>query len=258
MGEPRLVPPSLCPVSCVVVRYRMTLTGSFVTGMDKKSTSAPHLPPAMLSQQQPDCRDSALTCVDIENGSHRPRGSTWSQSVRPATDLHPNSSHGSRRPSNSIPPKITFADYSDMACGKASPYIDMTSSQRKTLLAADGKENFVPHCKSHRSNPTFSEPFPELSASSEDEVSLHSMEESISLHSAAGGSIDSVSMSSQSSSYASSAHNSLYTDLEPTSINSKCRKAHVTPKATSYICEDASLDSRCYVSDYTEMAAVRK
>lgn len=152
-----------------------------------------------------------------------------------------------------------------MACGKASSYMDMTVGQKVTshAVSADGKENFVPYSKSHRNNPTFTEPFPELSASSEDEISLHSMEESISLHSAAGGSIDSMSMSSQSSCYGGSILNSLHVDLEPQQqvVTQKPRKPYKTPKVTSYIQEDCSPNgssSQTSGSDYIHMSPVSK
>ena len=107
-------------------------------------------------------------------------------------------------------------DYVDMSCSArptTEPYMDMSANSRlsrtsvthSSFRQTDDKENQYRMGSPRSGKFQIVDPFPELSASSEDDLSIHSMEGSVSLHSLTSNSLtssaDSMSTSSHSSHY---------------------------------------------------------
>ncbi|XP_067937654.1 serine-rich adhesin for platelets-like [Watersipora subatra] len=194
-----------------------------LTGRDK-SSSAPHLIPASHQQQQRSESDLFMNLDFDDRGrtsslscTHRPRGSSWSQSIRPRAAT----TEQKRR----WPPQRTSGsntaedanDYIDMTQGSSTGYVEMSldkaSKQRLELVKQEDCEYQMAVQTSPRVSPLITHPFPELlSASSEDDVSLNSMEGSMSLHSLTS-SADNMSTSSHSSHHSTAIVSSL--DAEP-------------------------------------------
>lgn len=216
-----------------------------IAGKDK-SFSAPHLSPLVLSQyshQTSHNEQDNHSRTSSFSSSHRPRGSTWSQNTRPQHV----SAHRLRSNSAKCKPKPACSDYIDMTCGdgKHDCYVEMKLNRDK-----ENKENCVPQLVTPSSqHHMLSEPFPELSASSEDDVSLHSMEGSMSINSFTS-SADSMSTSSHSSHYGGVETAEPYVAMHP-SVLSMVRSASITrqmikpPRMQSFITEDNSDEKDC-------------
>ena len=217
-------------------------------------------------------RTASMSCA------HRPRGSSWSQSIRPrsATTEQKRRTRAQRTSTNNIAESST--DYVEMTrvsvkTGYVEMSLDKNSKQRLELATShmtekEDKENHTPSQSSPRSLLHPVHPFPELmSASSEDDVSLNSMEGSMSLHSLTS-SADSMSTSSHSSYHSNAFTSSL--DVEPyvamqtspVSMNnmlylrSHAHRLLLKPaRATSYIKDDMEETTKVSThSDYLEMS----
>lgn len=202
-----------------------------------KSSSAPHLMPGSQWQQRADTdlfmnldfdnrnRTGSLSCA------HRPRGSSWSQSIRPrsSTNDHKRRTRTQRLCNTTADGP---GDYIDMTQGgTTNGYVEMSldkSSKHRLEFAnhqnseKEDKENDQPaQIQSSHSprvpghgGPLVVHPFPQLmSASSDDDVSLNSIEGSASLHSLASSADSSMSASSHSSYHSSAFTTPL--DAEP-------------------------------------------
>lgn len=216
-------------------------------------------------------RTSSMTCA------HRPRGSSWSQFVRPRSSTTDHRLRGARSHRAYTNSKQIGTDYIDMTCSKPTTdsYVDMCLSQKaahklshalshSTQQRTDDKENhYQPPSPRSTTRVQLVDPFPELSASSEDDISLHSMEGSISLHSLTSNSLtssaDSMSMSSHSSHYGggtltTSLDAEPYVAMQPAPhsyVQSTAHRMMPKPaKISSYILDD-SLEQKS--SDYMDM-----
>lgn len=192
---------------------------------------------------------------------HRPRGSSWSQCTRPHTDPKTKSKR-SHRPHPKSPQSTTPSDYIDMTCGSKgdSCYVEMSLNHKncKTVTlqspSAEDKENHIPSSRSPRissKSRVISEPFPELSASSEDDVSLHSMEGSTSLYSLTSSGDSVMSVSSHSPYHSSHANPSPTLQMESEQLSvmrSSVRVSQRSLQAPSFIRDDTH-------SDYMEMSS---
>lgn len=216
--------------------------------------------------------------------SHRPRGTSWSQSVRPrsSTTDHKHKLSLCHRASGVSNLKPLGTDYVDMTCGKPSTdsYVDMCLRHRDSLSIThnsisgrEDKENRPSSPPSRSMKVQLVDPFPELSASSEDDISLHSMEGSISLHSFTSNSLtssaDSMSTSSHSSHYShsggggglltSSLDAEAYVAMQPAPVSyvqSITHSHRILPKptkVTSYILDDNHKKKPAKSHDYMDM-----
>ncbi|KAF6037433.1 hypothetical protein EB796_004255 [Bugula neritina] len=207
---------------------------------------------------------------------HRPRGSSWSQYIRPrsSTTDHKRRAQRKYKASNNSADSLTkTSEYVDMTCGSALSKsdsharmsLDKNSKQKPAPVNGserEDKENFLPNQLAVRVPPV-SHPFPELLfTSSEDDVSLHSMDGSTSLHSLTG-SADSMSTSSHSSHHSSFAPTTsldaeAYVAMQPPPSSAYVRSAShrllLKPaKVTSYILDDTEKSTGH--ADYMEMSA---
>ena len=149
---------------------------------------------------------------------HRPRGYSWGQFVRPraSTTEHKHRMSRAHRANAYSNLKPLGTDYVDMSCSArptTEPYMDMSANSRlsrtsvthSSFRQTDDKENQYRMGSPRSGKFQIVDPFPELSASSEDDLSIHSMEGSVSLHSLTSNSLtssaDSMSTSSHSSHY---------------------------------------------------------
>lgn len=215
-----------------------------LSGKDK-SSSAPHLLPLIPYQQQDQLpeldsirdRTSSMTC-------HRPRGSSWGQFIRPraSTTEQKHRISQAQRANAYANLKPLGTDYIDMNCGRPTtePYMDMCANLRNRNSAThsnptqhrqvDDKENQY-HIGSPRSGKfQIVDPFPELSASSEDDISIHSMEGCLSLQS-----LTSNSLTSSADSMSTSSHSSHYGPGMLTSTLDSEAYVAMQPASTSYV-----------------------
>ena len=149
---------------------------------------------------------------------HRPRGYSWGQFVRPraSTTEHKHRMSRAHRANAYSNLKPLGTDYVDMTCSArptTEPFMDMSANSRlsrtsvthSSFRQTDDKENQYQMGSPRSGKFQIVDPFPELSASSEDDLSIHSMEGSVSLHSLTSNSLtssaDSMSTSSHSSHY---------------------------------------------------------
>lgn len=161
-------------------------------------------------------------------------------------------------------------DYVDMTCSAqptTEPYMDMSANSRlsrtsvthSSFRQTNDKENQYQMGSPRSGKFQIVDPFPELSASSEDDLSIHSMEGSVSLHSLTSNSLtssaDSMSTSSHSSHYGGGPAAGVFTSaaldgepyvaMQPASssyVQSSSQRAKLLLKpaqVTSYILDDS-------------------
>lgn len=226
-------------------------------------------------------RTASLSCA------HRPRISSWSQNIRPraATADYKRRVTRQQMHNNNISNKQKVTEYIDMTCGgrgsadiSEDSYVEMSLNQQSKERLASAAQNCRTGDREDKENhhptnirvsrmvpmggrvPPITQPFPELcTSSSEDDVSLHSLDGSLSMHSLTS-SADSMSTSSQSSS-----HTDPYVCWSPASANSHCRGQRTLMKparVASYIIDDTNdrqrpkpvMTSEPIHSDYMEMS----
>ena len=192
------------------------------------------------------CRDHH---TDRISTSHRPRGSSWSHRTRSAPTSH---SHRTRsfKTKNTTQETAAYIDMSRGSQPPSSTYVDMSpGSCLSPKTSAEDKENYLPCSRSSSRSHILSEPFPELCTSSDDDLSIHSMEGSL------RSDTDSVSSHSHYSGTLDSDPYVAVQSVRCSAPNSKHGRVLMKPaKVASFIKDEPSQRS----DDYIEMAPQKK